>query len=71
MVNLNRHAGLVPASTVQQAPRSMGLRHGGPRDKPGVTRVEMGQTQIQAEYFRRHGYANAAYAIALPWRGED
>jgi len=35
----NRHAGLVPASTVPHTHRPLASPHGGPRDEPGVTRV--------------------------------
>src|SRR3954470_18282793 len=36
-ISLNRHAGLVPASTVPHTHRPLVTRHGGPRDEPGVT----------------------------------
>ncbi len=40
-----RHAGLVPASTVQHIQRHLGLRPGGPRHKAGVT-IELSRVQL-------------------------
>jgi hypothetical protein len=40
-VTFNRHAGLVPASTAPHTHRPPVALHGGPRDKPGVTPVEV------------------------------
>ncbi len=37
MNTLLRHAGFSPASTARLAPRPVGTRHGGPRNKSGVT----------------------------------
>jgi len=39
-IRLNRHAGLVPASTVPHTHRPLVTWPGGPRDEPGVTQVK-------------------------------
>jgi len=49
-IGFTRHAGLVPASTVPHTHRPLASRHGGPRDEPGVTRVER-STAISAWVF--------------------
>jgi len=57
--SLNRHAGLVPASTVQHIHWPLVVRHGGPRDKPGVTQVETASTILGSVLLTNPGATKA------------
>jgi len=45
-ISPNRHAGLVPASTVPHTHRPLVTRPGGPRDEPGVTQDDARHVRV-------------------------